>query len=1232
MKGRLELILILAVGFAIGCTGPLRAADAPQAELLSGVLSDRIASVSQGWGELGLDTCAAQPGQQPLKLRIKDKEYKHGLGHHANGEILVELGRQFKTFEAEVGVQWQGGAAPASAVVQIYVDGKKVFDSGVMHENDAPRPVAVSVEGAKELRLAANDAGDGIGYDAVDWAEARLTRDPAAPKEAPEASIDIAPFALVASWDPKATGGTKANRVQEMPAEDVAPYKELLPAADGTYQVPEKDGQGCIGLDWPENRQFRRVVLRFPNETAVPAADSIQLQYWSGASEWQGQWQRVDVAAKQDGDTLTWSFGWKSIPHGTQKVRWIFSNVKQPIVLKGISAYTRSQPETIDVRIEATHYVFAGDLDIGVTHPDWAPKVDIDVYNGEFLNPAEQPTHHCEWIKSKPLTLKVRYNVPQRYKADRTVLRIELPGVAAGTPGAAFGVAIEDLLTNDCIYIPHAGLFVTRLPATVTLDGYLKKIAGRKTVLEQVREKPDQDFPHAWSVVHNPVQDFGPTMLSLANDNRKFIALREGGVLFGEVDRPDDSREAFPGTIYQIAFRLPWRCVPAFGSGGGLAISRHLQGEWLPIPVTTATEGPIAYSQTTYVAPMSDPLPDAPSWLRERALCVAEYRAANGGDKAAPAKLAVTFGNELNKPIQVREVKEGTLVLDGARIVALIDTGKAGPLAVKREAAGVVLSGELAAGASAECRVYLPAWKSDYQQLSSLLDGKPLVQRVESYWKTLFEPAMQIDVPDRFLTNVIRASQVHCMMAARCETHGDQIAAWTAATVYGPLESESNSIIRGMDLNGQTDFARRSLDFFLKLCNKEGFITTGYTIVGTGEVLWTLGEHYARSRDRVWMQKHAPEVVRVCQWVIRQREKTKRLDARGRKAPEYGLMTPGVSADWDRFAYRFFNDAQFCAGLELAGRALADVGDPAAPAILADAKQYREDILRAYRRAQGRTPVVRLDNGTWVPGDVALSNCLGRVEDFLPAEDADRTWGYSIELGSHHLATNGAIAPASPEADWIIDYLEDVQFLRTGWGDYPEERNRQDVFCFGGSAKLQPYYCRIAELHAMRDDVKPFIRSYFNTIPIHVGRENLSLWEHLANRGAWNKTHETGWLLCQSRIMFVDERGDELWLAPFVTNHWMKDGMKVAVRNAPTRFGKVGYTITSKVASGAIEAVVQLPEKFTAKKVILRLRHPDGKPMRSVTVDGKPHQDFDPKKETVTFEPFGESVTIRAEY
>jgi hypothetical protein len=177
------------------------------------------------------------------------------------------------------------------------------------------------------------------------------------------------------------------------------------------------------------------------------------------------------------------------------------------------------------------------------------------------------------------------------------------------------------------------------------------------------------------------------------------------------------------------------------------------------------------------------------------------------------------------------------------------------------------------------------------------------------------------------------------------------------------------------------------------------------------------------------------------------------------------------------------------------------VGHPAAAVIAEDAKQYREDLLRAYRWTQARMPVVRLDSGVWVPDGPAMLDCFGRTDDFLPGEDGNRSWCYCVEIGAHHQAANRILDPASEEVGWIMDYLEDVQFLRSGMGDYPEEKNRKDVFCFGGFPKVQPYYGRIAEVYALRDDVKPFVRSYFNTIPTLLSRENLSFWEHFHNTG-----------------------------------------------------------------------------------------------------------------------------------
>jgi hypothetical protein len=475
------------------------------------------------------------------------------------------------------------------------------------------------------------------------------------------------------------------------------------------------------------------------------------------------------------------------------------------------------------------------------------------------------------------------------------------------------------------------------------------------------------------------------------------------------------------------------------------------------------------------------------------------------------------------------------------------------------------------------------------------------------------------------------------LIAARNEDKGKYVSPCIDAMLYGPLESEAQAVILGMDMSGHADFARRGLEFFLKRYNSSGFLTTGYTMIGTGEHLWTLAECYRRNPDRQWLKKTAPVLVRACKWIIAQRAKTKRLDANGDKVPEYGLMPPGATADWGRYCYRFFNDVQYYYGLRTTGQILARIGHPEASAILADAKDYREDLLRAYRWTEARMPVVPLGNGTWVPNPPAHLYLFGNVEDMLVVYGPDKTFAYNAEIGANHLVANGLLDPHGRESSEIMDYLEDHQFLRSGHHDYVEASNRKNPYTLGGFGKIQPYYGRNAEVCALRDDVKPFLRSYFNAMCSLVNEENLTFWEHFHNTGAWDKTHETGWFLVQTASMFTMDRDGELWLAPMVTNRWLQDGMTVSVRNAPTRFGKVSYSITSAAADGHIDAEIQLPSRETPtrqtpKRLVIRVRHPEGKPMRAVTVDGKSHSDFDARRECVVIAPTKHRVTVRVEY
>lgn len=161
--------------FTAGALLPGLALGAAAAE--TNYLSDQpelIRSSTQGWGELGRNEsahAAAQPGEP---LRIGDRAFSKGLGHHANGAIIVRLNGAFRAFDAEVGLHPSTSAG--SVIFRVLVDGAPRFESRVLRTGDAPVPVHVTVAGAKELRLEAADAGDGMHSDMANWGNARLTR------------------------------------------------------------------------------------------------------------------------------------------------------------------------------------------------------------------------------------------------------------------------------------------------------------------------------------------------------------------------------------------------------------------------------------------------------------------------------------------------------------------------------------------------------------------------------------------------------------------------------------------------------------------------------------------------------------------------------------------------------------------------------------------------------------------------------------------------------------------------------------------------------------------------------------------------------------------------------------------------------------------------------------------------------------------------------------------------
>jgi alpha-galactosidase len=139
------------------------------------------AAIRRGRGQRGQTT-----PPPPVTYKLGGVDYPHAVPLQSDGDLTVDLGGAAERFVSLVGIDdavpgppGRAGApvqpAPQGSVIfGVWVDGKKVFDSGVMHRGDAPKPVSVDLAGVKRLVLAVADANDGTAGDNADWAGAAI--------------------------------------------------------------------------------------------------------------------------------------------------------------------------------------------------------------------------------------------------------------------------------------------------------------------------------------------------------------------------------------------------------------------------------------------------------------------------------------------------------------------------------------------------------------------------------------------------------------------------------------------------------------------------------------------------------------------------------------------------------------------------------------------------------------------------------------------------------------------------------------------------------------------------------------------------------------------------------------------------------------------------------------------------------------------------------------------------
>ena len=796
-----------------------------------------------------------------------------------------------------------------------------------------------------------------------------------------------------------------------------------------------------------------------------------------------------------------------------------------------------------------------------------------------------------------------------------------------------------------------------------------------KTVIERVAELPEQTFERAMREIPRMWRDdahMGLPVLrqeaSIDGFNQVFLHSKSLRGIGADTDRSHKFAEEYSKFKYKMSCKKSSIGGPVLKS-----IKRWLEDGYLPIVHSTWPEEGIEYHQTVFVAAL-DPevtreslvLPKPAPRAIGQGDSAADFGTGLRGDEpiallnklvisnpAATERTAyVWFKPDPMAPATFRE--DGLLVPlrptkpavgpDYTPVWAQIDFRGKGEAAYLE---GFIFKGgqptdardlvrytlKLAPGETHTIYFKIPyieqMTQGEIGQLKAL-DWEESYREVKSLWnKRLAKAISDYRVPEPMAENLYRANLWHVLIGTDRDPSTGLWEHGAGTYDYPMYANETMMVARMLEMRGEHEEARRLIEPYImsqglrslpgNFKSKDGLLYAAaptkydqYTAQGYnmhhGFLLWAAAEHYLWTRDKAYLNAVAPNLIAACDWITRERQATKVLNPDGSKPLEYGLAPAGDLEDVEEYLYFYPTNAYYYLGMKTAADALADIGHPEADRIAADTKSYADDIMASVRESVATSPVVKLMDGSYIP--------------YVPHRpyvltDQKEGWIREALYCALHLESAGLIKPNDPMTTWVLNDLEDRIYMSDASGKTPEESKRtlEDYWFSLSGYNPQPNLLDNPTAYLQRGQIPNFVRAFFNIFSASLHPDTVCFAEgcppYASGGCCVYKTPDESKFIQTMRQMLVMEMGDDLWIGRGVPKSWMADGKYVEFNDAASFFGPVSLKITSEVSKGRIVATVNLPRRNPPKLAHICFRHPEGKKVKSVTVNGKAWKLFD---------------------
>jgi hypothetical protein len=431
-------------------------------------------------------------------------------------------------------------------------------------------------------------------------------------------------------------------------------------------------------------------------------------------------------------------------------------------------------------------------------------------------------------------------------------------------------------------------------------------------------------------------------------------------------------------------------------------------------------------------------------------------------------------------------------------------------------------------------------------------------------WKGILAQGMQVSLPERKAVDTFYTSLVYDLIA-RDHIGADYIQTVNKLHYHSFYLRDGADIVHSYDVTGYPEVARQNLLFFAKSQKPDGnFLSQEQQYDGWGEAVWGYAQHYRITHDKAFAEWALPQIDRAVTWLKQARadDPLHIMPASDVRDNEY---VPGHLTGYNFLAL---------SGLKLAIEMAGETGH----ADLAKSWQPEYDAFRASffkvldQRAQ--------ENHGYIP----------------PALDGQKG-GYDW----------GNLLAAVPEPTLDPQDPRVTATLKVTQAKYAE-----GIMTYADGEFLHHYLTiKNTMTEAIRGDQEQAVKEFYallaHTSSTHAGFEFAILpW---GNRNFEDNLSPHGWFAAEFRTllrtMLVREEGSQLHLLSVVSPEWIGQGKTISVRQAPTNFGPIAFTLTQPAAG---EAVLRLEPAFTAAPSQIVIHLPWFVDLSTATADGKPIQ------------------------